>query len=426
MKLPNISWLYINKNNGKWRLFIPNNKGISTAHMYFGCNDQIVPVQIEPLNKNIEKRANQIHLDLSNDKKIRIGPLIGILSVAKENRLLGNRANFIDIIRTGKKLGALVYVFTPDDLDWERMQIHGRFYDTDRKQWERHIVPFPDVIYNRVPNRDYEAELEVSTTIQRLQQIPKLHLFNPQFFDKWELFQILQSTDLQTYLPETKLLTDPQVLFQLLNKHKMLYLKPTTGKAGNGIYRISQNAGVFTLSSSTAHKKVNDQIRKEDQLWRWLQPRIEKVPYIAQQAISLLTHQGAPFDVRVLVQKNVMGEWDLSGIGFRVAGKDGITTHVPQGGKIIYKDLALHPHFGVTESERLLGLIKKTAIMIAQTLDHRYQSLGEMSMDLGLTKNKEIWFFEANAKPMKFDEPEIRKISLQRIIEYSKYLSGFV
>lgn len=30
-------------------------------------------------------------------------------------------------------------------------------------------------------------------------------------------------------------------------------------------------------------------------------------------------------------------------------------------------------------------------------------------MDLGIDDLGEIWFFEANAKPMKFDEPQIRK-----------------
>lgn len=47
-------------------------------------------------------------------------------------------------------------------------------------------------------------------------------------------------------------------------------------------------------------------------------------------------------------------------------------------------------------------------------------------MDLGIDKNGDIWFFEANAKPMEFDEPNIRQTSLLRLLQYFRYLSGFV
>ncbi|MNE78462.1 hypothetical protein D3C80_1748710 [compost metagenome] len=46
-----------------------------------------------------------------------------------------------------------------------------------------------------------------------------------------------------------------------------------------------------------------------------------------------------------------------------------------------------------------------------------------MSMDLGIDTEGSMWFFEANAKPMKFDEPHIRKKSLERIFQFSHYLS---
>jgi hypothetical protein len=43
-------------------------------------------------------------------------------------------------------------------------------------------------------------------------------------------------------------------------------------------------------------------------------------------------------------------------------------------------------------------------------------------LDLGCDERGNIWFFEANAKPMKFDEPEIRKLSLNRIFQYGRFL----
>lgn len=409
----------------KWVMMMPNPDIEPTSRVLLGSSKQ----QIDYLpNTSSSPRSSDdfmIHIRPSGANIYRAGPLIGILSVARGNRLLGNRANFIDIIRTGKELGALVFVFTPDDIEWDAMQMQGRFYHFNQRRWHTLTIPFPDVVYNRVPNRDYEKEPVVVNTIAKLQNTPNLHLFNPHFFDKGSLYDILQRSSLQQYIPESIRLTNFQSLLQLQKKYGSLYLKPSTGKAGNGIYRLHSARNQLHLQSSFGGKKTNIKIVSTTHLRRLLQSFISKKDYIAQQAIALLTYKGNPFDVRVLVQKNGKGEWDVSGIGFRVAGKDGITTHVPQGGKIIDRTLALDPYFGIEGSTQLLHKVRDIAIKIAATLNEHYSTLGEMSMDFGVTANQELWFFEANAKPMKFDEPQIRRTSLRRIIEYSKYLSQF-
>lgn len=420
----NLSKAWLSYSKGKWQLRIPNTMKVpQSAFIYMGSTPQ--RLSIEATHTSTPSFHTPVHVRQLNRNQLKVGPLIGILSVANNNRLLGNRANFIDIIKTGKQMGALVFVFTPKDVDWSLMLINGRFYDTARKKWIIQKIPFPDVVYNRIPNRDYEAEPYVIDTINRLQQVSNLHLFNPHFFDKWELFEHLQYTEASMYLPETVLLNDPQTLTHMLAKHKILYLKPTRGKAGSGIYRISHTNNAYVVHSAGINQKQL-QFSQLDNLWQFISNILQVSPYILQQAIPLLDNNGAPFDVRVLAQKNKMGEWDVTGIGFRLAGKDGITTHVPQGGKIIYKETALYPHFGVQQSNQLLTTISGVTKLIASKLEERYQLLGEMSMDLGVTKDGDIWFFEANAKPMKFDEATIRPTSLRRIIEFSMYLSRFV
>ncbi|MNJ68961.1 Endospore coat-associated protein YheD [compost metagenome] len=71
-----------------------------------------------------------------------------------------------------------------------------------------------------------------------------------------------------------------------------------------------------------------------------------------------------------------------------------------------------------------MNSLKSNALLIARQIEKGTgYTLGEMSMDLGIDKEGNIWFFEANAKPMKFDEPHIRKKSLERIFQFSQYLS---
>lgn len=348
-------------------------------------------------------------------------PVIGILTVSKGERLLGNRANFIDLIRTGQRRGVLVCVVTPEAMDWEQSTVRAWRYDLRAKRWYRQVIPLPTVVYNRVPNRDYEASSTVVATIERLQQSPHHHLFNPHFFNKWEITKILQQTDIATYLPKTELIANNETLERMCREHRAIYLKPVAGKAGNGIYRLTHVHGRYVLESSFGGKKTRQRSDSVADVWQFVQPLLQQTPYIAQQAISLLTYEQRPFDVRVLVQKDGHGQWGVSGVGIRVAGKGGITTHVPQGGAILDRRRALVPYFGERRSRHILDSIRTLATNIAMRLDDHYRTLGEMSMDIGVTKEGELWFFEANAKPMKFDEPSIRKVQLQRIIEYGQY-----
>lgn len=123
--------------------------------------------------------------------------------------------------------------------------------------------------------------------------------------------------------------------------------------------------------------------------------------------------------------KNIRGSWSITGVGARLAGKGSITTHVPRGGSVEDPFKLLSSLFGPEDSTDLLNKVKSTAIQIARQIERASGlSHGEMSMDLGVDTLGTLWFFEANAKPMKFDEPEIRQKSLRRIFQYSSFLAG--
>ncbi len=143
-----------------------------------------------------------------------------------------------------------------------------------------------------------------------------------------------------------------------------------------------------------------------------------------QQGIDLSSYRQRPFDLRVLVQKNGKGLWSIAGVGARLAGKSSITTHVPRGGSIDDPAKLLASTFGAAGSKRIIVSARRSALLIAKQIEKASGSvLGEMSMDLGVDTDGRLWFFEANSKPMKFDEPHIRKKSLENLILYSAFLS---
>ena len=65
--------------------------------------------------------------------------------------------------------------------------------------------------------------------------------------------------------------------------------------------------------------------------------------------------------------------------------------------------------FGQERSDAILGEVKSAVHMARQIEKSSGQIHGEMSMDLGIDCEGVLWFFEANSRPMKFDEPAIRK-----------------
>ncbi|MBA4602802.1 YheC/YheD family endospore coat-associated protein [Thermoactinomyces mirandus] len=360
-------------------------------------------------------------------KTYKVGPFIAILTSDNKKPFGGNQQNFADLIRTGRSMGVTVYVLTPQGMD-NGTTVTGYLLDhhSPRLRWRTAKLPFPNVVYNRVPNRMVEKSPEVQQAIRRIQQTPGVYLFNPGFFDKWTLFrQLSQSPSLSGFLPETVKLHSPMQLAQMISRHPVLYLKPIEGKAGIRIMRLVKQRKNYELSFQTKSRKRRFQIRTLKEVWLLFNRLKLKSDYILQQGIPLAKYHGNPFDIRILLQKNIHGQWKLTGMGIRIAGSEAISTHVPMGGRIEKFDTVLDKVFG-KEKNRIKKKIENIGIGTAQFIEAQQQSLlGEMSMDLGIESDGTLWIFEANSKPMKFDEPEIRKRSLQRIIEYSLYLSGF-
>ncbi|WP_135549090.1 YheC/YheD family endospore coat-associated protein [Paenibacillus cymbidii] len=354
---------------------------------------------------------------------------LAILTMHDEHRpFRGNHFNFIDLIKKGRELGAFVYVLTAKDIKRRAHKWNGYVYNAETKSWTRQLLPLPHVMYNRIPTRKDEMLPEVQRKIRFCLKQDSVRVFNPAFFNKWTLFEWLnKSKATKKFIPATKRLTSPDDLESFLALHHDIYLKPVRGKAGKGIMKVQALPGQrlpYRLSIQNARKSHHSHHGTIARLWSTFKQQIDGEDYLMQQAIALTSYNKRPFDLRVLVQKNQYGEWTISGIGARVAGRSSITTHVPRGGSIDEPEKLLSLAYGQEAAKLTLQRVHQAAHMIARQIERASgQTLGEMSMDLGIDNARRIWFFEANSRPMKFDEPDIRKRSLERIIQFSQYLA---
>ncbi|WP_379164459.1 YheC/YheD family protein [Paenibacillus sp. sgz5001063] len=356
-------------------------------------------------------------------------PVIAILTTSDRLRQFrGNRENFRDIIRTGKEMGYLVYVVTVRDLKLDERVVNGFVPSASGKIWYGTPMPLPQVIYSRIPTREDEEKAPVARKIAECLEHPDIHLYNPNFFNKWSLFEWLkESRATSKHVPKTRRLRSANTLVAMLRNHESLYLKPENGKAGKGIMRLKyrlDSSLPYRLQIQSGKKNVTYKAASLERLWARIGKEKGDSRYIVQQAIELAAHRGRPFDLRVLLQKNGKGAWAITGIGARLAGARSITTHVPRGGSIEEPASMLEGTFGAERSAAILKSVPTTALLIARQIERASETmLGEMSMDLGVDQEGGLWFFEANSRPMKFDEPAIRKLSLERIFHYGQHLS---
>lgn len=386
--------------------------------------------------------VQQLSLPLRNkaliskeNRTLYFGPLIGIMTTVMKRSPqtpFGARTPFFEHFIQAGGPEAYYFVFTPDEIDWRSSSIDGYFltYRNGRKEWIRQRVPFPNVVYNRVPNRTAEVSNGVKAAKNHF-RAAGIKLFNDSFFDKWEIHRLIRDHPrVSEHIPETHLSPSNELLQSMLSRYPFIYLKPTSGSLGMGIFKIFYKpAQGYFVQYRKGTKNALHRMSQFNALAKFLKMRMISKDYIAQQGIDLMSFEHRPIDFRVHLTKNLQNEWQVSGIGAKIAGKGSVTTHVRTGGSILDPDNALKLAFG-SKANEIHESIKQTSIKLAEAIEERTPHLlGEMGFDIGVDKQGRVWMFEANSKPGRsiFKHPSLKqqgKQSLRQIYEHCFFLAS--
>ncbi|MRX71491.1 hypothetical protein GJU40_04790 [Bacillus lacus] len=292
--------------------------------------------------------------------------------------------------------GVIPFVFTAKDMS--EQYIAGYIYSFSAKEWIKKKMPYPSVVFNRVPTVLEEQSPEIKRSLQLLEEKSTL-LLNPSFFDKWDVYQLLsQNNELSPFLPETKALDDFGSFLAFLNEKRSLYIKRTAGSQGEGIMKVSvKPEGVFRLSTIEEDATVPS----PEALWGKMKIVTEEQPYIMQEEIQSDTIGNVKFDFRIsAVFDPHTNIYTIAGIGVRKASAEGITTHVPRGG-----EAAPLSEANIKQEDTILNWLADEA---GSTLSDAYGQLAEFSMDVCRSPEGTLHLLEVNSKPMKFDEAHIQ------------------
>ncbi|WP_421384049.1 YheC/YheD family protein [Bacillus salacetis] len=366
----------------------------SVSSLLFGKNSYVLHREDEPYKYGF---------DVSVKNNI-CGPVIGILAAKEKGSYQGNFPLFQDLQRVIQSRGGISFVFSLSDIGRER--IEGLCFHEERNMWVSCSFPIPHFIYNRIPSPALEKTEEFSAFLQWAKE-KNITFFNPHFFNKWEVYQCLaENNGLIPHLPQTKLLQDKDELREDLTSRQKIYIKPVLSSKGKGIRLLELCSDGQIICKST--KKI-EKFKRYDRLVMKYPEWFESEEYIYQEAIQCRKLNNHRYDLRVLVHFTG-SKFEISGIGIRMSERQEVTTHVPQGGKIL--------PFHHIESKGLVEKIEVIAAECGKQLLATYGLIGEFSMDLGIQEdNGELVVFEINSKPMKFDEYEIEAKRLDRLAD---------
>ncbi len=380
----------------------------------------------------------QIRYDYENEM-FHIGPTIGILTTFLPNQTEFNpksvQAELIYLSNLCRNLSGQIFIFTPGSINWVNKTTRGFLYrqiNAEHGMWVSSLYPLPDVVYDRIASRAGEARAQIKNTKKKLMNMPYLKYFNPSFLNKWIVHKLLVGDEkLAPYLPETHLLNLSNLKY-MISKYRTLYLKPCNGSLGSGIIKV--NCHEDGKLSYTVYKNGRHNGRTgtpADLLRRTFNVRDGR-SYLVQQGIALATFQDSIFDIRVIYQKNEVGEWQISKLFARVAPRGTSVANLSRGGrpetskKVFAKVLNKNKNIIKEKNEELRNLCNKVATSLENNSKKLY---GELGLDIGIDKNGNLWLIEVNSKPRKTTETELSqgivRNTFRRPLQYGIFLAGF-
>ncbi|WP_434748635.1 YheC/YheD family protein [Paenibacillus amylolyticus] len=254
---------------------------------------------------------------------------------------------------------------------------------------------------------------------------------------KWTKTAILQrSRHINEFIPVTRKYSS-QTLARMTELFPANYIKPDRGTYGNGVMRVKTTRTLLgpPLAEDTSIDAKNDEATDEateaepkntepalsamtelttyhlqhgteerifhslGELEDALDERIQKRDYIIQQGIPLMTHEGLPFDLRVLTQKNPKHSWETTGILGRVAAPGKIITNIHGGGRLATFEELVLPHLKKDGYQKLEHELYRLGIHTAVQLQSSFPRLKEIGIDIALDDHGRPWILEVNTLP---------------------------
>lgn len=224
---------------------------------------------------------------------------------------------------------------------------------------------------------------------------------------------LLRSREISPLIPETQKFSKT-TLRSMLDKYKMVYVKPINGTYGNGVMRVELHRN----SDGTAYQyQSGTKIRTFkgfEPFYVSLKKATGKRGYLIQRGIELLQHKGLRFDLRVMVQLSPKGKWETTGLIGRVAQKGKIVTNYHSGGKPTAIEPLLAPHASSAQQAEVIRKLKELGQSTGRFYHKKYPGFRQIGVDVGLDRHLTPWIIEVNTNPDPYIFNQLKDKSMYR------------
>ncbi|MEH7075501.1 YheC/YheD family endospore coat-associated protein [Neobacillus drentensis] len=349
---------------------------------------------------------------------------IGILLSSQLYRELsdGKKPKILTFYEDAGKINDIIPIYLQlEDLQPGNSQTKGYIIDSEGN-YNKTIIPKPLVIHNR----GYQCSRTVKKQIKRLQAEGLLFFNEWNHYGKFKIHNLLvESEELRKHLPETVHM-DPNNLIDMMDKHSELIIKPSSGTFG----KRNMKAARITDSEWLLSYPLGDRWKEErvpvEQMSMKIKTLAEKGKYIIQERIALAHYYNNPFDLRVSVQRNGNGEWQVTGMVGKVAKDGNFVTNVARGGTCVTFEEILR-NLPELDEKQVAADVKHLSLIVAQQLEHQIPNLADIGLDVGITANGFPMFIECNARDLRLSFREAGLFDTWRDtyitpISFGKYL----
>lgn len=377
--------------------------------------------------------GRQVHMR-AEPHRLRLGPVVGILAPRRTGLAKPYQAQtslFKRIIQAARELGIVLYVFDFHAINWKKSSVHGYTYQEGR--WIGRTYPLPDVVFDRATGSFPGGSGAADAARRKLTQQYGIPIFNTKLGNKLRMHKLLQvDPELRSHLPSTRRVRNDAVVADILTRHKGAYLKPQNGAQGKGIIRLRKGAkGVHYTLTTDSYQRLQGRAATVSGALAQLRSRVRLIGYLAQPELSLIRLQGRICDVRVLIQRDDTGEWQVTGVAVR-AGKPGsVVSNIHGGGKALKLEDVIERTLGdAVDSEHIAATVKRLALRVGEVLSRSTRCLGELGVDLGIDTKGRVWIIEANSRTGRaaFRRAGLKEsagLADRRPLLFAKYLAGF-
>ncbi|MBE9915993.1 YheC/YheD family protein [Paenibacillus donghaensis] len=288
-------------------------------------------------------------------------------------------------------------------------------------------IPIPRVIHNRAIHLDAASQQKINLMLGQGYII--FNGFNR--YGKDEIHQLLQKDPLLSpHLPETQKATSSSIS-EMMRQYDDLIIKPCTGSIGRGILRLHRSGSTWKLTYSSTGKSSGWKTvaLRQNKLPALLRNRIDQIPYLIQERISLAEFKDSPYDLRVSVQRGISGEWGITGIYAKAASARTFVSNVAQGAKALGVDAVLRESLPHLSPDLIVSNVRMLALQIAEKLEQHLPNAADLGLDIGLSTMGKPYFIECNGRDQRYGFrkaglTELWKGTYRQPMAYARYLLG--